>query len=99
MPYYVLNNGFALRGWKGKPFGLGYPNPHFVDFFDKESYEVVYALDGRHDIREDELSEKQKKLLKRLIEKKIAIKSDGTKNTINSLKQRKSLKTFFLWQK
>ena len=54
MPYYVLNNGFALRGWKGKPFGLGYPNPHFVDFFDKESYEVVYALDGRHDIREDE---------------------------------------------
>lgn len=89
MPYYVLNNGFALRGWKGKPFGLGYPNPHFVDFFDKESYEVVYALDGRHDIREDELSEKQKKLLKRLIEKKIAIESDGTK-TIESYQEYKT---------
>ena len=78
MPYYILNKGFALRGWKGKPFGLGYPNPHFVDFFDEESYEVILAMDGRVNINEDELSDKQRKVLRRLIESKIVIESDGT---------------------
>ena len=77
MSYYVLNKGYALRGWKGLPFGLGHPDPHFVDFFDKESYEVVYALDGRHDIKEEELSDTQKEVLKRLIDLNIVAESDG----------------------
>ena len=80
MSYYVLNEGFALRGWKGRPFGLGYPNPHYVDFFDKEDYEVIASMDGRHDINEDELTEGQRKTLKRLIESKIVSESDGTKH-------------------
>lgn len=77
MAYYVLQKGFELCGWKGLPFGLRYPNPHYSDFFDEESYRVVYSMDGRHDVDENTLTEKQKKLLDRLVEKKIAIPSDG----------------------
>ncbi len=77
MAYYVLQKGYELCGWKGLPFALRYPDPHFADFFDKESYRVVYALDGRHDIDEDGLTIKQKKLLDRLKTMKIAVPSDG----------------------
>ena len=77
MSYYVLNKGYALRGWKGLPFGLGHPDPHFVDFFNKEDYKIVYAMDGRHDIKEEELSDTQKEVLKRLIDLNIVAESDG----------------------
>ncbi len=79
MGYYILEKGFELCGWKGLPFGLRYPNPHYTDFFDKKAYEVILALDGRHDIDEESLEEGQKKILKRLIDIKIALPSDGTK--------------------
>ena len=79
MGYYVLNEGFELCGWKGLPFGLRYPNPHYTDFFDKETYKVVLSLDGRTDIDEDKLSERQKSLLKHLLDVKIALPSDGKK--------------------
>ncbi len=78
MSYYILPKGFALRGWKGLPFALQYPNLRNADFFDKESYRVVYALDGRHDIDVDALTEKQKKLLDHLIKIEIALPADGT---------------------
>ena len=45
MAYFLLQKGFELCDWKGLPFGLRYPNLHYTDFFDKESYRVVYALD------------------------------------------------------
>lgn len=79
MGYYILNEGFELCGWKGLPFGLRYPNPHYTDFFDKETYKVVLSLDGRTDIDEDKLSERQKSLLKHLLDVKIALPSDGKK--------------------
>ncbi len=79
MSYYILPNGFELCGWKGLPFALRYPNPLYSDFFDKESYRVVYALDGKHDIDEEALTEKQKKLLDHLVRIKIAIPSNGTR--------------------
>ena len=72
-----MNKGFALRGWKGLPFGLGHPDPHYVDFFDKEEYRVVYAMDGKHDVNEDELSQKHKDLLQHLIDTKIVKQADG----------------------
>ena len=68
MGYYILMEGFELCGWKGLPFGLRYPNPHYTDFFDKETYKVVLSLDGRTDIDEDKLSERQKSLLKHLLD-------------------------------
>ena len=64
MAYYLLPKGFALRGWKGLPFALQYPDRRSTDFFDKEEYRVVYALDGRHDIDRDSLTDKQQKLFK-----------------------------------
>ena len=79
MAYYVLQDGFELCGWKGLPFALRYPNPHFTDFFDREDYRLVYRLDGKHDIDAESLTDSQKKLLERLVERGIAIPSDGTK--------------------
>ena len=63
MSYYILPKGFMLRGWKGLPFALQYPNLRSADFFDKESYRVVYALDGRHDIDEAGLTDRQRNIL------------------------------------
>ena len=77
MAFYILKDGFELCGWKGLPFALRYPNPMYADFFDKESYRVVYALDGRHEIDETALTEKQKNLLERLVKNGIALPSDG----------------------
>ena len=79
MAYYVLRDGFELCGWKGLPFGLRYPNPHFTDFFDREDYRLVYRLDGKHDIDAESLTDSQKKLLDRLIKRGIAVPSDGTR--------------------
>ena len=79
MAYYVLQDGFELCGWKGLPFALRYPNPHFADFFDRENYRLVYWLDGKHDIDIESLTETQKKLLERLVRLGIAVPCDGTK--------------------
>ena len=68
MASYILEKGFALRDWKMLPFGLRYPNPRLKDFFDQESYKIVYAMDGQHDVIEENLTEKQKTLLRRLID-------------------------------
>ena len=73
MANYILNKGFKLRGWKGLPFALTYPDLRNTEFFDREAYHLVYDLDGRHDIEEDRLTEAQKKLLHKLIEMKIAV--------------------------
>ena len=78
MAYYLLQKGFELCGFKGLPFALQYPNPYYADFFDKESYRVVYALDGRHDIEEEGLTEAQKDLLHHLINIGIAVPDDGS---------------------
>lgn len=77
MSYYILQKGFELVGWKGLPFGLRYPNTRLTDFFNKEEYELVYYLDGKHDIMEEELTDRQKKLLDRLIKNKIVLLSDS----------------------
>ncbi|MBR1876951.1 MAG: radical SAM protein [Lachnospiraceae bacterium] len=78
MSYYILKKGYELCGFKGLPFGLRHPSIYQCDFFDKESYKVVYALDGKHDIDEESLTEKQKSLLEGMKESKLAIPSDGT---------------------
>ena len=77
MAYYLLRKGYELCGWEGMPFGLRYPDPQHVDFFDRDEYRLVYALDGRHDIVEDNLSPAQKDLLNRLKEQHIAVPSGG----------------------
>lgn len=77
MAYYILNKGFKLRGWKGLPFALTYPDLRNTEFFDREAYHLVYDLDGSHDIEEDRLTEEQKKLLHKLIEMKIAVPASG----------------------
>ena len=77
MAYYILNKGFELRGWDGLPFGLRHPDPHYTDFFDKEGYRVVYAMDGRHDINEEQLTQHQKEILNRLKKMEIALPASG----------------------
>ena len=41
MAYYILSKGFRLRGWKGLPFALQYPDQRSTDFFDKDGYPSV----------------------------------------------------------
>lgn len=57
MAHYLLQKGYELCGWEGLPFALRYPNPLEVEFFDRDEYRVVLALDGRHDIDEGSLTE------------------------------------------
>ncbi len=77
MAYYILNKGFELRGWDKLPFALRYPNPSLAEFFDKESYRVIYAMDGRHDLDEASLTEKQKDVLAWLTKNEIALPATG----------------------
>ena len=77
MAYYILKEGYELCGWEGLPFALRHPNPYYADFFDWESYRVVYALDGAHDIDEEALTEKQKQKLDRLKKMGIAVPATG----------------------
>lgn len=77
MAYYILQDGFELCGWKGLPFALRYPNPHYSEFFNREDYRLIYHLDGKHDIEANSLTNSQKKLLERLIRLGIAVPSDG----------------------
>ena len=77
MAYYILQKGYELCGFQGLPFALRHPNFADCDFFDKEEYHVVYAMDGRHDIDEEGLSEKQKKLLEHMKELDMIRPSDG----------------------
>ena len=78
MSYFILQQGYELCGWKGLPFALRHPDPFRTEFFDRESYRVVYACDGRTEIHEDDLTEKQRQTLKRLVDSGIARKGDGT---------------------
>ena len=79
MAYYALQNGYELCGWKGLPFALRHPDQVKTNFFDQESYRVVYACDGRHDLDEDSLTEKQRNVLKHLLDQKIAVPADGAR--------------------
>jgi hypothetical protein len=67
MARYILNPGFELCGWKGLPFALRHPNLRDVDFFKKDRYEIVLAMDGRHEVDRDALPEEHKQLLDRLL--------------------------------
>ncbi len=78
MAYYILNKGFELRGWDKLPFALRYPRPDLTEFFDKESFRVVYAMDGRHDLDEESLTEKQREVLDWLRKNEIALPATGT---------------------
>ena len=77
MSFYILQQGYELCGWKGLPFALRHPDPFRTEFFDRESFRVVYACDGRTEIHEEDLTDKQRQTLKRLVDSGIARKGDG----------------------
>lgn len=78
MSHYILSDGYTLRGWKGLPFGLQYPDRYHTEFFDRDAYHIVYALDGRHDIDPGILPQSRRALLDRLLTDGIAIPADDT---------------------
>lgn len=67
MARYILTKGYELCGWKGLPFALRHPNIRLVDFFNREQYQTVLAMDGRHNIELTELQESQQKLFYRFL--------------------------------
>ena len=70
MSYYILNRGFALCGYEGLPFGLRTPRGA-AEFFSREQYEMVLMLDGKTDLDPDTLTEAQRPMFDRLLERKV----------------------------
>ncbi|MDR0991410.1 MAG: radical SAM protein [Ruminococcus sp.] len=61
---YILNDGFALRGWRKLPFAVFTPN-YGVKFLDKDSFIALSACDGEIDC--DRLDEKYRNILKQAV--------------------------------
>ena len=91
--YYRLNDGYALRGWKGLPYAIescmlqnmnsGIRMLHFKVngkpyFLNEEQYDVVRRFDGKTLIDETELTVYQKSLLYKALEKGFAKVSENT---------------------
>ncbi len=62
---YILNPGFALRGWKLLPFALQYLYMPRTEFFRPEEYRLLEACDGQTDIGWASLTEKERGLYER----------------------------------
>ena len=71
MSFYIIQDNFLLRGYKGLPFALVYPNRITADFFNKEQYSLVLDCDGNTDIDVNALSPVKKELFDRLLKLKI----------------------------
>lgn len=68
---YILQKGYEMCGWKGLPFALRSPDPHFSEFFSREQYEVICSMDGRHDIERDDLTEGQQRVFDILLDREV----------------------------
>lgn len=80
MSFYIIQDNFLLRGYKGLPFALVYPNRITADFFNKEQYSLVLDCDGNTDIDVSMLSPIKKELFDRLLKLKIIREcNDGEK--------------------
>ncbi len=64
--YYILNERYALRGWKKLPFALLDRRSGQAAFFKKEDMELLLDMDGQTDMAG--ASEQRKKALKKLEE-------------------------------
>ena len=56
---YILNPGYALRGWKLLPYALQYLYRPMTEFFYKDEFELLKACDGQTDINFDELTDEE----------------------------------------
>jgi radical SAM protein with 4Fe4S-binding SPASM domain len=65
---YILNEGFALRGWQKLPFALFTPN-FGVSFFDKDAFVALSACDGEIDC--DKFEEKYRNLINEAVKNNI----------------------------
>lgn len=73
--YYQFSDKFKLVSYKGFPYGIYIKENHEVFFIhDKEFYLLLYKCDGRHDIDEDKLSERQKNGFEELADLGVLIK-------------------------
>jgi len=68
---YILNKRFQLRGWDKLPFALCDTVTGFTLFMRKEDFMLICHCDGKHDINEEELTERGREILKEGISKKI----------------------------
>ena len=60
--YYILNPGYAFRGWKLLPYAAQYLHAPQTEFFNKEQWQLFSACDGQTEIDWDALSGEQKGL-------------------------------------
>ena len=58
--YYILTDGFALRGWKLLPYAIQALHYQQTEFFLKPDFELISACDGHTPIQWDALTQEQK---------------------------------------
>ena len=84
--YYRLKDEYALRGWKGLPYAIGYYLLHDTSgktgvlhysasgkpyFFNEEQFETVRKFDGVTPIDDNSLSQLQKDLIQNALTREI----------------------------
>ena len=72
---YLLDRRYRLRGWLHAPTGLFDTLRKAADFLPHEEYALLMRCDGAHDIRVDDLGEKERRILEGLLEKGIVRKA------------------------
>lgn len=67
---YKLNDYLHLCGFKNLPFAMLNSKTANYQFFDKESFELIYRIAAHNDIDADKLNKREKKLFDELIKAK-----------------------------
>lgn len=74
---YIIDNRFSLCGWKKLPFAIMDSAVNKPVFFDRHEFEFLFDLNGKKDIDEDSLSERDKLFLDALVKHGIVRKAEN----------------------
>lgn len=65
--YYLLNEDAQLRGWKLLPYAVRHEKTRNVEFLLREEFMLLYRCDGKHDLKEEELTQRERQFLQQLL--------------------------------
>jgi len=78
--FYLLKPFLELCGYKALPFALYHRQKQRTFYFNKEQFQIIYGCDGQHDLKPEEMTEKQKLVFEELIKQEwIAPCEEGQK--------------------
>ena len=68
---YRLCDSYRLEGWKGLPTGLFNVESNTAVFLPSDQYRLLLHMNGMEELKEDNLSEQDNKIIQKLLEQKI----------------------------